>query len=68
MAEGENFLIAPTSAKASTTLAGLSDAVIAQQILSLIAKLPAKTPGVAEIKKGAIALAQAGGAKLAKTK
>jgi hypothetical protein len=68
---GECFLLPPisTGAKVGTKhLDGLKEAAIASHILILIAKLPAKTPGVTEIKLGAIALAQAGGAKLTKAK
>ena len=70
-ANQESFLLPPisTGAKAGAKhLDGLQEAAIASHILTLIAKLPPKTPGVAEIKLGAIALAQAGGAKLVKAK
>lgn len=52
----------------SKTLPGLQEAKIAAQVLALIKALPAKTPGVAEIKAGAISLAHAAGEKLSKAK
>jgi hypothetical protein len=65
----ETFLMAPsTSAEAGKTLPGLQEALIAAQVLKLIKALPAKTPGVAEIKAGAITLAHTAGAKLSKAK
>ncbi|MFT3870062.1 MAG: hypothetical protein QM715_16565 [Nibricoccus sp.] len=66
---GETFLLAPSStAAAGKTLPGLQEALVAAQVLKLIKALPPKTPGVAEIKAGAIKLAHAAGEKLSKAK
>lgn len=64
--QSENFLIAPgTVTTGGKSLPGLQEALIAAQILKLAQQLPAKTAGLAEIKKGAYAVAGAGAAKLA---
>ncbi len=63
----EAFLIAPGVGNCKPQ-DGVQELRVSGLILQLIATLPPKTPGVAAIKKGAIALAQAGVAKLDKTK
>ncbi len=63
----ESFLIAQNGGKGKP-LSGFQEAFVAVEILKLIKTLPAKTPGLAEIKSGAITLARAGGAKLSKAK
>lgn len=66
---GEQFLLPPSAtAAAGKALSGLQEAHIAAQILSLIKTLPKGTPGVAEIKAGAIKLAHTAGEKLSKAK
>jgi hypothetical protein len=69
----EAWIVAPgtgsdTGTSTDKPLPGVQEALIAARILKLIQKLPPKTPGVANIRKGAIALAQSAGAKLSKAK
>lgn len=63
----ETFIIAPVAPKGKA-LPGLQEVLVASEVLKLLKSLPAKTPGVVDLKKGAIALAKAGGEKLAKAK
>ncbi|MFT3781413.1 MAG: hypothetical protein QM790_05295 [Nibricoccus sp.] len=66
---GETFLLPPSaSAGAGKSLPGIEEALVAAHILKLVKTLPAKTPGAAEIKAGAIKLAHAAGDKLSKAK
>ena len=63
----EPFIVRPNTGK-DKTLDGLYEAHTAAQILKLIKALPPKTPGVAEIKAGALILARAAGGRLSKSK
>jgi hypothetical protein len=65
----ESFLIAPGTASGKKPInVGLKETAIATGILQMIEGLPPKTPGVAQIKTGALALLKAGAAKVAKAK
>jgi hypothetical protein len=66
----ESFIIAQGGGKGNQgkLLNGFQEAFVAVEILKLIKTLPAKTPGLAEIKAGALTLARAGGTKLSKAK
>lgn len=63
----ESFIVAQNGGKAKL-LNGFQEAFVAVEILKLIKTVPAKTPGVAEIKAGALKLAREGGVKLSKAK
>lgn len=63
----ESFIIAQGGGKAKL-LNGFQEAFVAVEIMKLIKTLPAKTPGVAAIKAGALTLAREGGTKLSKAK
>jgi len=61
----ETFLVASGTGNCNN-LPGMQEAIIASQILKLVQPLSPKTKGVSDIRKGALALAHAAGAKLGK--